>query len=290
VSGMYPTVSPLLPAPLFPANRYVVDCCVVDGHVTDGRASDYSQAGCRLAAVGYSPIWDTVCCMSSATPPLRTPSVLATDPGHGDPFVFVGLDCETSAVDLASGARLIQAGVAVWSAAPGGEVDIFCSLLRQDVMEWSDEAAAVHQIPREALTDAPLPSDVDSLLYDWMCRRGAVAGRQIVIPVGLNVGSFDLPFFQQALPRFSSLLSHRTVDLNSLCFTFAGWDPCPSGVFPRGFESWKSAMKDEANSHLAQSGFVVREHDAGFDAAQALLGWWWLRQQLFEAKSGHLTG
>lgn len=37
-------------------------------------------------------------------------------------------------------------------------------------------------------------------------------------------------------------------------------------------------MKTAANAERGRAGISVREHDAGHDAAQALVGWWWGRQ------------
>jgi hypothetical protein len=188
------------------------------------------------------------------------------------------LDCETSSASIASGGRLIQAGLAVWSGDHGTTVEVFSSLVHQTEMEWSPEAAAVHNIDRSRIERAPSAVEVDAAASAWLIERGAVPGERTVVPVGLNVGSFDLPFFAQALPRTSSLLSHRVVDLNSLCFAFDGWSPAgPNAAV--GFQQWKQAMKATANAALAAQGWPADDHDAGFDAAQALLGFWWLRSQ-----------
>lgn len=194
-------------------------------------------------------------------------------------WTLVGLDGEMSSSELHEGGRLIQAGAAAWVDEPGGAVTTFTRLIRHDEMTWSDRAAAVHGISRDELSAAPRAAEVDEELRDWLLENGGVDGRRLIVPIGLNVAAFDMPFFRQALPHASLLIARRAVDLNALCFTYAGWEPNSKSRAVRDFAGWKRSMKVAANNELARRGIEVREHDAGFDAAQALLGWWWLRQQ-----------
>jgi len=195
------------------------------------------------------------------------------------PWVLIGLDGEMSSADIVTGGKLIQAGAAAWSGPRGSLVETFTSLIRQVDMEWSDRAAQVHGLSREQVDEAPEASEVDDAFHAWLIAHGGVEGRRILVPVGLNVASFDMPFFREALPRSAALFARRAVDINALCFTYEGWDPNPRCTTPRDFAGWKRSFKSEANARLAAAGVPVREHDAGFDAAQALVGWWWLRSQ-----------
>lgn len=196
-------------------------------------------------------------------------------------WVFIGLDGEMSSAELDQGGRLIQVGAAVWSGRPGESTETFSSLIFLDESApWSDRAAQVHGLTRSQLLKASPAAEVDELFYTWLLAHGAQAGARIVVPIGLNVAAFDMPFFRQALPRSSSLIARRAVDLNAICFSYAGWDPNPRSDGSRDFAGWKRSMKIAANTWLAQSGVPVREHDAGYDALQALVGWWWLREQL----------
>jgi hypothetical protein len=198
-------------------------------------------------------------------------------------WVHIGLDGEMSAADLSDGGRLIQAGAAAWSAEPGGPVETFTSLIRHDQLTWCDRAAQVHGITRDQLADAPAAAEVDEALRAWLLAHGGTDGKRRIVPVGLNVAAFDLPFFRHSLPGATELLARRSVDLNALCFTYAGWDPNPRTATTRDFAGWKRAMKTAANAALTEQGRTVREHDAGYDAAQALVGWWWLRGQLTDS-------
>ena len=205
----------------------------------------------------------------------------AGDPGNTSPWVFLGIDGETSTANVNAGGRLIQAGAAAWSHGPGGPIDIFCSLLNHASPAWDPRAAAVHGITRDQLRGAPAPEDVDDAFYHWLIEHGADPNNANVVPIGFNVTSFDLPFFQRSLPRSAALISHRGVDLNSVCFTFADWDPDPERVTsPRDFHGWKDSAKEFANNRLASVGIAEQEHDAGYDAAQALIAWWYLKRAL----------
>jgi hypothetical protein len=190
-----------------------------------------------------------------------------------------------SSPELVEGGKLIQAGAAAWAGEPGGAVEIFTATIAQPQMQWSERAARVHGLTREDVQAAAPAAEVDQALRAWLLAHGGVDGKRMIVPIGLNVAAFDMPFFRDALPSASSLIARRAVDLNAMCFAFAGWDPNPRTRAARDFAGWKKSMKVQANRILAASGVPVREHDAGFDAAQALVGLWWLQSQLAEATS-----
>lgn len=195
-------------------------------------------------------------------------------------MVLFGLDGEMSSAEIKEGGKLIQAGAAVWKDEEGGEIEVYSSLIRQDEMQWSERASQVHGITREEVAAARPAEIVDAEMEEWLLAHGGVAGRKLLIPIGFNVASFDFPFFEQTLPRSRAIISRRAVDLNAACFTFEGWDPNPKSSQDRDFYSWKKSMKAHANARLAELGFKEGEHDAGYDAAQALVGHGWLRSQM----------
>jgi hypothetical protein len=200
-----------------------------------------------------------------------------TLPGPDGDLIVTGLDCETSGSDLAAGHRLIQAGLAVLV---DGRPDIFSSTVgwpldSWDDTNWSEAAGAVHRISRTTLAHSPTPDEVDLQAESWLLSHGAVPGRRLVLSVGFNVGSFDHPFFGRYLPRTRALVTHRHVDLNSVCFTLDGWSP--EGE-PRSWLEWKELAKTHAAAELRHYGAAA--HDAGYDAAEALLSWRWLRDQI----------
>lgn len=210
-------------------------------------------------------------------------------------LVNIGLDGEMSGADIEDGCRLIQIGAGAWTDQEGGDLSVFSSLIGYPknswtTQSWQERAEQVHGITRETLADAPTAAQVDDQFAEWLLDNGAVEGRRVIIPVGFNVVAFDLPFVRATLPRSSRLLSRRGLDLNAVLFTFAGWDPNPAatGTQLRDFHAWKRSMRVAANKQLLSSVLYASqdaaagqlEHDAGFDAAQALRGWWWLREQI----------
>lgn len=204
----------------------------------------------------------------------------ATQKTVNTPWVYIGLDGEMSGADLDQGGRLIQVGAASWANRPDA-VETFSSLIFLDqAAPWSERAERVHGIARSDLLLAPAAHEVDETFYCWLLAHGAREGARVVVPIGLNVAAFDMPFFRLTLPRSSSLIARRAVDLNAICFSYEGWDPNPHADRPRDFAGWKRSMKIAANTWLRQNGIPTREHDAGYDALQALVGWWWLRKQL----------
>jgi len=179
-------------------------------------------------------------------------------------WLYVSLDGEMTGIDLTSGAALISVGAATWENKPGESIHTYYSMMNPGEMTWSPEAAAVHGLSQQEVKQSKSASEVDDELSQWLTNLGASRGQ--VIPVGVNFASFDGPFFKKYLPKTSALLSHRTVDINSLCFTWA----CATG---KSFSEVKTQMYAMANNLLDESGIPVREHDAGFDAAQALTVW-----------------
>ena len=125
--------------------------------------------------------------------------------------------------------RQIQAGFAMMVA---GRVEVFTSKIGSpldswDKGSWSEKAFSIHNITKEELALAPTAREVDLLAYQWLIDRGATAGERALVSIGFNVAAFDHPFFRKYLPKTMSLISRRAVELNSVCFTLAGWDPTP---------------------------------------------------------------
>jgi hypothetical protein len=104
--------------------------------------------------------------------------------------------------------------------------------------------------------------------------------RTRLVTVGFNVAAFDHPFFRHALPHTTSLISRRAVDLNALCFALDGWDPNPNITTPRTWTGWKRSAKRYANARLTTEGHPGADHDAGWDAAQALYALEYLRAHI----------
>lgn len=183
---------------------------------------------------------------------------------------FFGLDTETSARELRAGGRIIQVGAATVPDAEGDAPSTFSSLVNPGTFEWEDEAYGVHGIDQLEVKSAPLAADVDAALVAWLVEHGADPARPSSnIAIGFNVGSFDLPFVAETLPRTAALLSYRAADLNSVLFALDGAIAHDGRKLDS--DGWKALSKSYAARHLAASNEVA--HDAGYDAAEAVLIW-----------------
>jgi DNA polymerase III epsilon subunit-like protein len=171
------------------------------------------------------------------------------------PARFIGVDGEMTGTDGPAVHQLIQIGVAT---APD---EVFVSDIGYDAWSEDAESMVVHGLSAERIRAAPRADVVDAELCRWLGDKVVGSGRGL-IAVGWNVAAFDLPYVRRFLPRFTSHLSRRSVDLNAVCFTFAG----------TAGSRWKSLKKRSKRFAEEQLG-RAEWHDAGYDAAAALLCW-----------------
>jgi hypothetical protein len=190
------------------------------------------------------------------------------------PNIFMGLDGEMTSPDLGAGGRLIQIGAAVGTAAD----ERITELIGWDEGDFhaDPKAMEVHGIPVETIVAAPRAPEVDERLHDWCLAHGARADRRAVISVGWNVGAFDLPFVQHALPKTFGLLSRRSADLNAICFALG--DSVDFGGSRPSWTGFRRMSKRHAEEELEKLGIAPAWHDAGYDALAALLSFRWLRE------------
>jgi DNA polymerase III epsilon subunit-like protein len=185
-------------------------------------------------------------------------------------ITYIGLDGEMSSAEIKSGGKLIQIGMAKYC---DGEVASIGSLLNPGVMDWSEEAQAVHEFTRKQIEEqGEDPAMVDQMLSDW---ANPTKETRDCIMVGFNVGSFDRPFVEQSLPILFSRFSRRTVDLNSIIFAMSDTD--------EEFNKIKKDAKDYAIAKMGGmfNGFKNRQHDAEYDAVMALYCFEYLRAKIF---------
>jgi hypothetical protein len=181
--------------------------------------------------------------------------------------LLIGLDGEMSDSELDKGAVLIQIGVC------DDYGNTFESLIGHDAGWYkTEQASAVHKIPDEDILAAERADVVDRRLYRWLEDRlteARIRGDHAVlrpfVPVGLNVGGFDMPFVRKFLPESSSLISRRSLDINALCFAFEDAQVTYHGE-RLTFSKWKEVAKDNAEELLGHSNW----HDALYDARAAL--------------------
>lgn len=188
--------------------------------------------------------------------------------------IYLGLDGEMTCADLAAGGRLIQIGLAVGT----GDDERITELIGWDEGEFfaEEKAMEVHGIPVETILAAPRAPEVDERLYAWCLAHGGKADKRKLVTVGWNVGAFDLPFVQQALPKTFSLLSRRSADLNAICFALGGM--LDLGGSRPAWTGFRRMSKRHAEQSLTKLGIEAAWHDAGYDALAGLLSFEWLRE------------
>ena len=178
-------------------------------------------------------------------------------------YAWAGTDGEMTGaqkvLDFYREYALIQIGLAL---TPN---TIFVSDIGHQTYNWTQEALDVNKFTHERIKAGPPPAEVDKALVNFVAAQ--IPGERVrLIPVGWNVGHFDVPFVRYWLPDFGRLLGYRSVDLNAVTYTAAQ-------VTGRAYDKIKNAAKRYAERVLARP---KDWHNAGYDAAAALASWEYL--------------
>ena len=177
-------------------------------------------------------------------------------------IIPIGLDIETSTSNPQTGC-ILQIGIAHFKDDKIVTKEWLVNYPTSfwDEENWSNESGLVHKISKDKLqSDGLNIKDLDQLAYTYL-KNLHLEG--LFIPVGFNVGSFDLLFIKKEMPKLNSLLSHRTIELNSLFLLH-------SRIGEKIKENWgenKNAVISNQISKLKEN----KLHSAGFDAKLALL-------------------
>lgn len=175
-------------------------------------------------------------------------------------FVPVGLDIETSTSDASTG-ELLSIGV----------VDFFnfenkaYYEVHHKRLTVEPEAMRVNKIDVCTLDGANKESlyTIDNSLFVWFTEAKSRYATNHIVPVGFNVGSFDMPFVRKYLPITGGILKYRSIDLNALCFARALQQ---AYAFDTVKKRIKRSAVDQAKKILPQ----YDEHNALFDAMVAV--------------------
>jgi DNA polymerase III epsilon subunit-like protein len=188
------------------------------------------------------------------------------------PFRYVGADIETTGTNPYIHS-LIQIGVCSQPFARRESEEAFVSDVGGTAAERmliEKEAMAVIGFTLARITLAPEAVRVDGRLEAFL--RG-LCPEGFNVPVGFNVGQFDMQFVRRELPESYKRFGYRCVDLNSVLFTLS---ECGMGQF----DELKTKAKGYAEGTLRDMGFPTEKHDALWDAREALLCWKYLRGML----------
>ena len=184
-------------------------------------------------------------------------------------MTLIGLDGEMSDSELDKGAVLVQIGVAF------SDSERFCSLIGWEEGSYfaSDKGMGAHGIAAADIAAGPRAVEVDEALEAFLvaglAKRGYGVDAKRLVPVGFNVGGFDLPFVASYLPRSYALLSRRVVDLNAFLMTFDAKKLEYQGATPK-WSGWKRMAVAYAAEKIKAAGIEETRHDAGYDALEAL--------------------
>lgn len=194
--------------------------------------------------------------------------------------VFIGVDGEMTGSDGTTlrpeeKYQLIQIGVATKKG------EHFVSDIGYDKYEFLQASLDVTGFTDERIRGGPPSEAVDGWLVKWLDERGLIRG---LIPVGFGVSYWDMPFVRKYLPAFTTLLSHRSVELGAVCATLSLVHNIPAKKISR-------KSKEYARVKLIEEGVPSNWHDAGYDARAALYSWEYLRHltgQTTEAVKSHI--
>lgn len=196
---------------------------------------------------------------------------------------YVGLDGEMTGT-FAEGGKLCQIGVAF------SPDDIFCKDVGWDrgTFYCEPKAMSIHGLSEDYIAEeADYKTKVDGVLSHYLECHGATNETRSLIPIGWNVARWDMPFIEDALPLSNEYFSRRTIDLNAVVYFMDGKIPY-EGSYPT-YKGWKRMSKTYAEETL-QKEYEVEPawHNAGFDAAAALLSYRFLQDVLVKA-TAHAT-
>ena len=169
-------------------------------------------------------------------------------------FVYMGCDLETTGT--LSKSEIIQIGLYI-----DDDHKYVSDIGHRGAFHWEAKAFEVNGFDLKRVyngkpmynVDAELDEFITKVKQDFNCQS------EHILPVGFNVGSFDIPFIRRDLKLFFSGLGYRSIDLNALLVA--------SSNSVDNFNARKIALKEQAKQLITVDG---KEHDALYDAELAI--------------------
>lgn len=204
-------------------------------------------------------------------------------------FDVIALDIETSGVGeknpvyTKSGEKfaLLSIGCVRLS-----DLETFYGEAKHREVVWSASAGRIHGLDANKLDadDKLTIASLDQNLFDWLksdvfYKEGK---KYTLIPMGLNVGSFDMAFVKEWLPKTSNLFGYRSLDLNSLLFVEAATKE--GGRFPELKAQALAFGETIATTHFGSKA----RHNALYDAWVHLGMFSYLTNVNLEDSVGHV--
>ena len=165
-------------------------------------------------------------------------------------FIPLSLDIETSTSDPNTG-TILSLGIIRFDT---GETKYWN--IRHELLSVSPQAMAVNQIP---VTELNSPERKTLFTVDKEFREFVASIKPLrCIPMGMNVGSFDMSFVHKYLPKAANDIGYRSLDLNSLIFARANPDK-------KDFMDVKRRVQKAAYEFAKQRAPDLSKHHALFD-------------------------
>jgi hypothetical protein len=179
--------------------------------------------------------------------------------------ILLGLDIETSGT-IPGYHRTIQIG------ATDQDGDAWQRLVSwRHIRHWDKRSAKVHNIPRENVSSLLKPNN--KWVEDSFCRyltslKPKSTAKHFIVPVGWNVGTFDMKFIFHDFPKVKDYFSYRSIDLNAIAYFLSG-NINFQGSQPQ-FKGLKNLSKTYASNKLSSRGIEAQWHNALYDAQASL--------------------
>lgn len=165
------------------------------------------------------------------------------------------LDIETSGVDPTKHS-ILSIGIVI--SIDGFENYLsFYEEIKYDELLISPDAIEVNNIEFKSQKDRISLEKADNKAYDFVKRYYSKNDKAMAI--GLNVGEFDLLFINKYMPKLTSLIDRRSVNLNSLIYLLAD-------INSIDFMALKENLSEKAAITVNNLGLGLKKHHALYDA------------------------
>lgn len=177
--------------------------------------------------------------------------------------VIAGIDIETTNSNPDTGGIL---SIGIFIPMQNEDIEFYGTVTPPRDVEWSYEACKVNGFTPEHIGEYHNYYWLDYYICAWLERYGFSPQRRL-LPVGWNVGSFDMQYIRRYLPNLYKRCNYNCIDLNSIVSTLilCGWEPAV-----------KRLVKEEADQLLGN----VDRHNALYDAKAALMELELLKQRI----------
>ena len=196
---------------------------------------------------------------------------------EGMPIIPLGLDLETSSTEQHNGV-ILSIGLYDPSGTNWGGRHFYTEIRYTQPIPICAEAMRVNKLKTTLLDNPNLPTleEAEEKVLWWIRKNHSKP--YSYIPVGFNVGSFDMAFIKVHMPRLHALFGYRSVDLNSLLIAEA----VNRKSHLIELKKWYKKKAESSALRICQDG----PHNALFDAAQAIFILQQYTQNLTDLKKG----